>query len=58
MEADGTAKGDIVVPKKQVLTLLGNNRKLFALITSELRANDEIVYLEPSDSFIIETEKG
>ena len=58
MGTDGKAKSDISVSKKEIINLIGKDKKLYALIISELRAYNEIVYLEPSDSFVIETNNG
>ncbi|WKB81066.1 hypothetical protein QYR09_15085 [Cellulophaga lytica] len=58
MSDDGKAEGVIVVPKKEIINLIGKNKKLYAVIISELSACNEIKYLESSDSFIIETNIG
>lgn len=58
MSDEGKAVGDIKVSKSELINLIGKNKKMYSVIIAELRANDEIVYLEPSDSFIINTTHG
>lgn len=58
MDENGRAVGDIKVSKSDIISLVGKNKRLYAVIISELRANNEVKYLEASDSYIIETVDG
>lgn len=58
MDENGRAVGDIKVSKSDIINLVGKNKRLYAVVISELRANNEIKYLEASDSYIIETVDG